>query len=236
MKIAVVDDIAEECERACSLVREYAGAHDLAAEISEFSSAEEFLAVGESFDLALLDIYMNEMNGIDAAREIRKTNDQMELIFLTTSRDLAVEAFAVNAANYLVKPFSGEQLFAALDRVLRKKAPEPTITLRCESGLQTFELRDVEFFEVQKHNLYINLLDGNRVTVRLSMKQLREKIGKNADYVPCGASFLVNLRHIVSLNSLSLITKIGRKIPVPRRSASDIEKAYLHYCRKAVGK
>lgn len=237
MKIAVVDDIAEERELVRSLVRKYAAAHNLTAEIGEFSSAEEFLAADERFDIALLDIYMNKMNGIDAAREIRKTNDKMELIFLTTSRDFAVEAFAVNAANYLVKPYSWEQLFEALDRILREKAtPEPTVTLRCEIGLQTFELRDVEFFEVQKHNLYINLSDGNRLTARLSMKQLREEIGKNADYIPCGASYLVNLHHIVSLNNLTLITKVGRKIPVPRRSVSEIEKAYLDYCRKAVGR
>lgn len=236
MKIAVVDDIAEERGRACSLVWEYTRTSGLTAEITEFSRAEDFLAAEERFDIALLDIFMNEMNGIDAARKVREINADMELIFLTASRDFAVEAFAVNAANYLVKPFSGEQMFSALDRILGKKAPEPTVTLRCESGLQTFELRDVEFFEVQEHNLYINLSDANRVAARLSMKQLRGEIGKNTDYIPCGASFLVNLRHIVLLNNFTLITKTGRKIPVPRRSFSEIEKAYLDHCRKAVGK
>ncbi|MCM1168108.1 MAG: LytTR family DNA-binding domain-containing protein [Lachnospiraceae bacterium] len=236
MKIAVVDDIAEERERARSYVRKYAGAHGLTAEISEFSSAEEFLAADESFDIALLDIYMNEMNGIDAARESRAANGRTELIFLTTSRDFAVEAFEVNAANYLVKPYSEERLFAALDGVLREKAPEPTVTLRCESGLRTFELRAVEFFEVQKHALHINLSDGKRETARLSMKQLRAELGENTEYIPCGASFFVNLRYIVSLNNFTLATKTGRKIPVPRRSVSEIEKAYLDYCRRAVGK
>lgn len=236
MKIAIVDDIAEERSRACSLVREYAKERGLTAEIGEFPSAEGFLTAEERFDIALMDIYMNEMSGIDAAREIRLTNDKIELIFLTTSRDHAVEAFAVNAANYLVKPFSNEQLFAALDRILPKKLHAPTVTLRCDCGLRTFALRDVEYFEVQKHKLCINLSDGSCVSARLSMKQLREEIGENADYVPCGASFLVNLRHIVSLGNLTLITKTERKIPVPRRSVSEIEKAYLDYCRKAVGK
>lgn len=236
MKIAVVDDMAEDRERACSLVREYAQVRNLRAEINDFSCSEEFLSSEKCFDITLLDIFMNGMNGIDAARKIREINSDMELIFLTASRDFAVEAFAVNAANYLVKPFSDDQLFDALDRVLRRKAHEPSVTLRCESGLQMFMLHNVEFFEVQEHSLYINLSDGNRVTTRLSMKQLRVEIGENADFIPCGASFLVNLRHIVSLNSLTITTKIGKKIPVPRRSFSEIEKAYLDYCRRTVGK
>lgn len=235
MRIAVVDDVAEEREHAGSLTLEYAGTRGLTVEICNFSSAEEFLAAEERFDVALLDINMKEMNGIDAAREIRRTDDLMELIFLTASRDFAVEAFEVNAANYLVKPFSGEQLFTALDRALRKKTPEPAVTLRCENGLRTFELRSVEFFEVQKHKLYINLSDGSRSAARLSMKQLREELGENSDYIPCGASFLVNLRHIVSLNSFALTTKSGSSIPIPRRSVAEIEKAYLAYCGKTAG-
>lgn len=71
MKIAVVDDIAEERGRACSLVWEYTRTSGLTAEITEFSRAEDFLAAEERFDIALLDIFMNEMNGIDAARKVR---------------------------------------------------------------------------------------------------------------------------------------------------------------------
>lgn len=236
MNIAVVDDNARERELTGALVSRYAQEHNLTARITEFSCSEKFLAVNEHFDIAFLDIYMNEISGIEAARQLRMTNERTVLIFLTASRDHAVEAFEVNASNYLVKPFSEKQLFAALDRVMHRKFSESAVTLRCENGLQTFMLRDVEFFEVQQHSLYINLSNGSSAAVRLSMKQLREQIGSNADYIPCGASFLVNLRYIVSLSNLTLITKSGRKIPIPRRSISEIEKAYLSYCRKAVGK
>lgn len=239
MKIAVVDDIEDELSAARAAVGKYAKLREMSCVTAGFSSAEEFLSAisrGEQFDAVLLDIFMTGITGIDAAREIRRTNSEMEIIFLTTSRDFALEAFSVCAANYLVKPFASEQLSAALDRIFKDKPQKRTFTLRCDDGLRTFELENAEFFEVQLHNLYIYLSSGERISARLTMKAVREEIGNNADFFPCGASFLVNLRHICAVSGLELTTKSGRQIQIPRRSVTEFEKAYLEYCRRSVVK
>lgn len=236
MKIAITDDIEEEIAHTRSLVKKYAESRKFTPEISTFFSAEEFLASGEYFDIAILDILMKKMNGIEAAEEMRKTNSETKIIFLTTSRDFAVEAFAVNAANYLVKPFSAEQINEAMDRILNNTlSAEAAVTLRCDDGLRKVELNSVEFFEIQKHNLYINLSSNEQLKARSSMKAIREEIGENEDFIPCGASYFLNLRHILSIGNFAVTMKSGRKIPVPRRCVQEIEKSYLRYCRREAG-
>lgn len=240
MKIAVVDDIDVELKKASAFVYEYAKRRGTSCEVSEFSSGEDFLAAVSKdarFDIALLDIFMSGITGIEAAKELRKTDSETELIFLTTSCDFALEAYSVYAANYLVKPFTAEQLDAALDRIFKEKPSEKQkLTLRCGGILQSVELDKVEYFEVQSHNFYVYLSGGEQLSARLTMKAIKEEIGGSADFISCGASFLVNLKHIRAASSLTLTMKSGRKIQVPRRSVSEVEKAYLEYCRRSVVK
>ncbi len=238
MKIAVVDDVSEELLKASAALNEYAKQRKTICEVSEFSSGEDFLAAvsgGKCFDIALLDIFMTGITGIEAAKEVRKANMEMEFIFLTTSCDFALEAYSVYAAGYLVKPFTAEQLNNALDRIFREKPPgAKTLTLHCDGGLRSFELESAEYFEVQAHNLTVYLSNGEQLSVRLTMKAIREEIGDNVDFITCGASFLVNLRHICAVSKLTLTTKSGRQIQIPRRSVAALEKAYLEYCRRSV--
>ncbi len=240
MKIAVVDDVADELARASAAVHEYAERRKTICEISKFSSGEDFLAAvsaGKCFDIALLDIFMTGITGIEAAKEIRKSNLTMEIIFLTTSCDFALDAYSVYAANYLVKPVREEQLNAALDRIIREKPEEKqTLTLRCDGGLHSFELDSIEYFEVQSHNLYIYLSSGERFAARHTMKAIRNEIGGNTDFITTGASFLVNSAYIRSVNSLIVTMKSGRQIQIPRRSVTEVERAYLEYCRRSVVK
>ena len=83
MRIAIVDDLAAE-------------RHFL----------REQLEQKLPFSVAFLDIYMMGMTGIEAARELRKTDTDCLLIFTTTSTDHALEGFQVRAMHYLVKPFT----------------------------------------------------------------------------------------------------------------------------------
>lgn len=68
-----------------------------------------------------MDICMPGVLGTDAAAEMLEKNPEMGVIFLTTSDDYAIEAFAMNATHYLLKPFSQEEFDAAVDRTVKKQ-------------------------------------------------------------------------------------------------------------------
>ena len=107
MRIAIVDDLeTERAQLKTRLARQLrlCGAE---AQLLEFESGESFLAAEKEqrFTAAFLDIYMHGMSGMDAAKELRKTDADCLLVFTTTSTDHALEGFQVRALHYLVKPF-----------------------------------------------------------------------------------------------------------------------------------
>jgi DNA-binding NtrC family response regulator len=85
------------------------------------SEALEILA-RENFDLVLTDMKMPGMNGMDLTRVVRERYPDMEVMMITgyATVESAVEALKTGAEEYLAKPFTDEELFAAVDRVLIK--------------------------------------------------------------------------------------------------------------------
>jgi len=75
----------------------------------------------EKFDGVFLDVRMPEMGGIEALEEIRKRDQTIPIIIITSSstREAAVEALAKGANDYILKPFEWEELKAKIEKVYR---------------------------------------------------------------------------------------------------------------------
>ena len=84
--------------------------------IDLFSGGEEFLADFRrgKYDLIFLDIYMEGINGIQTAAEIRRQDKSVRLIFVTTSNDFAAESYSLRADYYLLKPYVHEDIVKAM--------------------------------------------------------------------------------------------------------------------------
>lgn len=113
MNIAIADDRAEDLQQSREYLLSYISAwHPELLEslsIETFSSAEAFLEPFEpgGFDLLLLDIYMEEMTGMEAAEAVRLRDEKVPIIFLTTSSEHLMEGYRGFAAGYLLKPLAG---------------------------------------------------------------------------------------------------------------------------------
>lgn len=115
LKILIVDDEAPARNRLREVL------HDCSAELAvsvagEASSGREALAWLElnRADVALLDIHMPEMDGIELARHMQKLPNPPAVVFSTAFDQHAMAAFDVNAVDYLLKPVRKERLLAAL--------------------------------------------------------------------------------------------------------------------------
>lgn len=117
MNIAIIDDISTDAEDLKNIAVFYFEKKQIQAEIYQFFSAEEFFEDYQpgKFQILFLDIYMNGMTGMEAARRIRRQSDDCILVFVTTSSDFAVESYDVGASYYLLKPFQPEKLCSILD-------------------------------------------------------------------------------------------------------------------------
>ena len=102
IRIAVCDDKPEELNRISYNLNLNQPTNHLHMGIHDFSSGFSLLDAldsGERFDIIILDIIMPGENGMDIAREIRKNHTEIEIIFLTSSPEYAVESYEVNANN-----------------------------------------------------------------------------------------------------------------------------------------
>ena len=186
-------------------------------------------------DLILMDIYMPEKPGIEVVRELREMGNHSRIIFLTASKEHALEAFRVNAVQYLVKPVSEREFFSILETVLEKVELERKkyILLRIEGRLQRVELNDILYCEAQGKVQCLYLSDGRYYILRITMTELFGMLSCYQEFVRVGVAYIVNLSHIESLSRQEVEMDNGKKIYPPRGSYQPLrEKYFQYYCEE----
>lgn len=239
MRIVICDDIQKDMETIRTALDTYAAAHpEYHIEIEEYNAAADVLhgMEEEAYDIALMDICMPGVSGTDAAEKMLAKNPEMSVIFLTTSGEYAVEAFAMNATHYLLKPFTQEQFDAALDRAIKKTEDQVLLSLDCVDGVYRVRSSEIVSVESQNHYLLLRLSSGETLRIRMKLSQMFEEIQKYPAFIKVGASYVVNFNFVRSISGNNIEMQSGAKIPVPRRSVEEVQRAYMEYCRKEAKK
>jgi len=241
-RVALCDDEAAQRQLTHKLLDGYFSSRGVAAKIWEFSDGQGLLnaMADEAFDLYLLDIVMPEMDGIDLGMELRKSDENGIIIYLTTSPDFALEGYSVKAASYLLKPIREEKLFSALDDALKTIADRcaRSVLVKTAEGMVRLSLDDILYVEQIERFPHYYLRDGGcvtGVTIRTSFQEAMQPILANKRFYLCGASFVFNLYHIKSVTKSGAV--IGsRQVPVPKRAAAELNTAWIHYWLEGGGK
>lgn len=236
-RIALCDDEPLELEKTETLLKAYKMLHsDHDFTTQQFGSMDELLKKiwqTGSFDLLLLDVYMPEKTGIEGAKKLREEGAECPIIFLTTSLEHAVDAFEVDAVQYLVKPVEQARFFTAMDKAFgcMKEAQLRYIALRSEGELRRIALRDIIFCESHGNYQYITLVDGTEIRVRMTLSELHTLMSNSRDFVRVGVARLVNLSHVDSVSSKEILLDNRRKIGVPRGAYPSFKERYFaFYC------
>lgn len=236
ISIAICDDESQELERARSYLTRYIKEHPhYEIRIVSFSAPLELLTYVEEhggFDIFLLDIYMKGILGTDTARQLRQLGDKGEIIFITTSRDHAIDAFEVDAAQYLIKPYTENTLFLALDKVLNRLKLERRyiITLKTSDGIARIFTRNVVFTETGRNNYQIiHTLKGEKIEVRMTTSELFQLLSQNKNFIRCGASIILNLKFIRQIKKDSVILDSGESLYYPYRAYKKIKEDFLNF-------
>ena len=236
INIAICDDESQELERAHSLLTRYIQEHpQYEITIHSFSAPLElisYVAEKGGFDVLLLDVYMAGMLGTETARELRQLGDDGEIIFLTTSRDHAIDAFEVNAAQYLVKPYVELQIFAALDKVIKRQNVErrEMIPLKASEGITRIAPRNVVFTETGRNNYQIiHTIQGEKLEVRMTASELFELFSQNKFFVRCGASINLNLKYIRQISKDTITFDTGEHLAYPYRAYQKLKAEFLRF-------
>ena len=226
MKIAVVDDDIQVCECLESLLKELL---EDAAKIICYTSGESFLASWkpQAFDIVILDIFMDRLTGIDVARQIRKKDDDVKLVFITASNEFASESYEVNACYYLCKPFGKEQLTAMLNR-LDLAQIETMRVMKLPNGISV-RLRDVLYADYASHCVTLDKKRGRNTTLRISFSKIEEMLCAYPYFLSPTKGIIINLYEVEQQNGDTFKMRDGRLIPISRRKTKGVMDAYSSF-------
>ncbi len=166
--IAIVED-DPECART---LRSYLSAFEKEANerfaVSEFADGLAFIGDYRSkYDLVLMDIDMPHLNGLAAAKKLRKVDESAVIIFITNMAQYAIRGYEVDALDFLVKPITQSLLSAKLHKALRKikNLQNKKLFLYTEDSVRCISVRDIRYIEVREHLLTYHL-GGETITLR----------------------------------------------------------------------
>ncbi len=236
IRIAICDDLISDIEKMKVHIARYEKENSLATDVRTFNTKDEIITAIENaneYDLFFADIYMETLNGIDLVRKIKKNGVQSRVIFFSTSKEHGVDAFSVNALQYLIKPVNYEEFKNAMEIALDNKArSEEKIKVFTGKEIITVKLDNIVYSEAQRNYQYIYTKDGNLIKTRMSCTKLYEMLGAHSEFVRLGASYIINLDYVTSISSDTVCLKDGKKIPVPRGSYADFKQRYVDFYMK----
>ena len=235
MKLAVCDDNREELEKISSILECAFGKSQPNFQIRIFQNGFSLLDAidcGEVFDVVLLDILMPGENGIAIAREIRNYHAGMEIIFLTSSPEYAVESYEVRANNYLLKPVNEERLLAAVQRCLdgmEQKRAAGFIVHSTTNQYARILYAHLMYGEAMRKSVGLHLSDQTVVSSAMTFTELSGRLEGNPDFVKVHRSYIVNMQYIANITRTEIVLLNGEKIPVSKSRYAEVSQTFFNF-------
>lgn len=181
------------------------------------------------YDILFLDILMNEINGIETAREIRSFDSRIQIIFCSSSSDYILQGYDVEALGYLIKGEEDIKFKELLMRAIEKihRTYEEYILINLKNTVRTIYLKDIEFIEV--FNRKISIHTTKEVIEFNGKMQHMIEILKDKNFIQTHRAYLVNISKIKDISTNTIRVKSGKEILLSRLRSKEVKEAYLDY-------
>lgn len=180
------------------------------------------------YDIIFLDIVMPLLNGIDTAKELRDRDKTVQIVFLTSSPEFALESYSVKAADYCIKPVKYERLKEVMNDLTIANREEPeNLTLKTVGGYQKIYLHDIEYIEAQNKRVIFFLKSNKVVEVIQPLYTFETGLSDSKGFFKCHRSYLVYLPNVDYFSNTEIKTKSGRCVPIARGYGKAFQDAYF---------
>ncbi|WP_027634901.1 LytR/AlgR family response regulator transcription factor [Clostridium butyricum] len=236
IKIGLCDDSTIYIEQLSTILKNISHFKKIDIEITSFKCGEDLVDFCSShsnyFDILFLDILMDGINGINAAQTIRNICSDIYIIFVTTSKEYALDSYSVNAYGYILKPFSqeyiSEKFLELYDKINLDR--KNIIFVKSSQDIYTLQLNKIIYFESNLRKITANINNGESITFYNKMSNLENEINASV-FVRCHRSFLINLIYIKNIVGLDIITIDNKHIPISKKYLNNIRNAFMSYIK-----
>lgn len=241
LRIAIVDDMEDDRSRLSQDVRTLLAQRGRACDIITFTGAEEFLAnksIG-TIDIAFLDVRMGGMDGIELAKRLREFDSSLIVVFVTSSREYALDAYPVHPFDYLVKPYTIMRLAAVLDDILvalRLRADQKTIRVNVPYGGVDVPLDRVSTIEARSHSSVLTLENGQELRSTMSFADVQALVSSDPRFLLVNRGVVINMDRVEKVEGATVVMNGGARLPLRKRDRSDLARAITQHMITRTGR
>lgn len=232
IRIAAVDDNPHDLQLLQNYLKTYKENSKESFRISCFSDGKELLTdYRPVFDIILMDIEMAQIDGMTAAEEIRRTDKNVVIIFLTNMPQYAIKGYAVEALDYILKPVSYYAFSQCLERALKRRQKRREAFLNISTGkgaLQKISFSSVYYIEIQGHTLFYHTTEGT-LSAAGSIREVEQQVDDR--FFRCNKCYLVNLEHVASLKGGFAVVG-GEEVQISRAKRKAFLDALNNYLKE----
>lgn len=233
INIAICDDKVEFSNKLEEILSDIIKEENIQADIDIFQSGNELLNKLQTdknyYDIIFLDIEMKGMDGLETAKEIRREDEITTLIYVTSHKSYAIEAYEVQPFRFLVKPIQREILYDCFIKAYNKiMAGNFYFQYKYEKTYYKILVSDILYFESEKRIIRIHLKDGSirKFYDQLNNIEKQMKKGK-ADFYRLHKSILVNSRYIKKKAYDYVELMNGNQLEISEERRKAINKLYV---------
>ena len=198
--IAIVDDDGNDISLLKSAIERYFKENGGDYRIAEFHDGSELMAdYAPRYDIVFLDIDMKQLNGMAAAKRIRRTDDGTAIIFVTRMAKYAIKGYEVSALDFIVKPVDYFSFALKMKRALayvetNRKKP---VMLKMGADAEYVYETEIKYVETLSHYLIYHTVRGDFKLLG-SLKSATEQLSPET-FILCNRCYLVNMRYVTEV-------------------------------------
>lgn len=233
IKLAICDDEPVMAEEIANSLSAYMAEKQITSyHVRRFSNSRSLLESDGDFDVIFLDIQMEPPDGMETAGILRERGNSSLLVFVTVLKEHVLEAFEVEAYDYLIKPLDSSRFRRTMDRVLRALEQRTTksLVIRKGASCDVIPLPQILYGEVRGRKIYIYQNDGRITDYYDRLEDFERRL--DGRFFRCHRSYLVNLDYVRGIHAGQVRLSSGGEIPVSRLRERDLTQALLRYMKE----
>ena len=231
MKILICDDEQQYVDELKIHIEKYMQSQFANFEIDTTNNPQTIVDSNEIYQLAFLDIQMDELNGISLAKNLKERNSKIVIFFVTSYNDYQDEAMDLRAFRFFEKPFNAERLYSGLEKAM-EYIDESYVDFYVWTDNEHKQILVDDVIYVERGNRQVTLvtIQGN-FTTRESFDDWCA-ILQNSFFYRVHKSFIVNLHYVTGYKYSELFVQNNVRIPIASRRQTDFHKFWFAYLRR----
>ncbi len=228
MKIAVCDDEQIYIDNIVELLDIFSDKNNIDFEKSTFINSAEVMSSDIKFDIAVLDVEMDNMNGIKLGEKLREQNPNIILIYVTAHKKYLDDALNLNAVRFFEKPLNEQRFFKGLQDAI-KRIDNSTIRfyLKDKKTMERILAQDIIFVEIENRKTKIvthNKEFHSNHHISFWQDNLTSTI-----FISPHKSYIINFNYVTAYERDYIILDGRYKVNVARNKQSDFYQKFMRF-------